>query len=271
MTRSSSDEYADLAPLLVEYAATAHEDPRRGARRDRLVSGYLPVAQHIARRYAGRGEPLDDLEQVASMGLMHAVDRFDPGRERDFLSYAVPTITGEIRRYFRDRTWTVRTPRAVKERHVALGRATTTLATELGRAPTIDELAEHLGTGRDEVAEALAAIGSKNPTSLDAPAGTSRIDDETTVADTLIRDDPDLDRAEDRVTVRELVRGLPERERTILVLRFVHDRTQAEIGAELCISQMHVSRLLSRTLGLLRERVGAPADEPEAPAPVTAA
>ena len=130
-------QYARYAPLLAEYARMDAADPRRSALRERLVVGYLPVARHVARRFASRGEPTDDLEQVATIGLLGALERFDPARGGDFLSYAVPTIMGEVRRHFRDRTWSVRTPRAVKDDYVAVGRAVTTLSQDLGRAPTV--------------------------------------------------------------------------------------------------------------------------------------
>lgn len=257
MARPHSDEYDDYGPLLVRFAGLAAADPRRARLREELVAGFLPVAQHIARRFARRGEPVDDLEQVASIGLLNALERFDPGRERDFLSFAVPTITGEVRRYFRDVAWSVRTPRAIKDRYVAVGAATTRLGHQLGRAPTAGELAEHLQMSREEVTEAIAAHGSYQPTSLDAAlTGGSEVAG-SALLDTLAVGDAGLDRAEQRAMLADLVRHLPERERAILVLRFVHDRTQAEIGAELCISQMHVSRLLGRTLTLLRERVEA--------------
>lgn len=251
MTGRSSD-YDDYVSLLAEYAALPADDPRRPRLRERLVVGYLPVARNIARRFARRGEATDDLEQVASVGLLHALDRFDPGRERDFLSYAVPTIMGEVRRHFRDAAWSVRTPRSIKDRYVAVGSATASLAQQLGRAPTAAELAEHLGMSRDDVAEAIAAHGSYQPASLDESLGNS---DDSALMDILGVADGELDRVEVRALVGALVRTLPERERTMLVLRFVHEKTQAEIAAVLCISQMHVSRLLTRTLAALREQI----------------
>ena len=252
MTGRSSD-YDEYVPLLAEFAALDDDDPRRGALRERLVAGFLPVARNIARRFARRGEPVDDLEQVASVGLLHALDRFDPGRERDFLSYAVPTIMGEVRRHFRDATWSVRTPRSVKDRYVAVGAATATLAQDLGRAPNAAELADHLGMSRDDVTEAIAAHGSYQPASLDESLGSD--DDDSALVDVLGVADGELDRVEVRELVGSLVRRLPERERTMLALRFVHEKTQAEIASVLCISQMHVSRLLTRTLGVLREQI----------------
>lgn len=247
-----SSDYDEYVPLLEEFASLPGDDPRREAVKEKLVVGFLPVARNIARRFARRGEPTDDLEQVASLGLLHALDRFDPGRERDFLSYAVPTIMGEVRRHFRDSAWSVRTPRSVKDRYVAVGSATAALSQRLGRAPTAAELAEHLGMSRDEVAEAVAAHGSYQPASLDESLGEG---DDSALVDILGVLDTELDRVEVRALVGNLVRDLPERERTMLALRFVHEKTQAEIAAVLCISQMHVSRLLSRTLAALREQI----------------
>jgi RNA polymerase sigma-B factor len=245
-------DYDEYVPLLAEYADLPEDDPRRERVRERLVHGFLPVARNIARRFARRGEPTDDLEQVASLGLLHAIERFDPGRERDFLSYAVPTIMGEVRRHFRDSAWSVRTPRSVKDRYVAVGSATASMSQRLGRAPTAAELAEHLNMTRDEVAEAISAHGSYQPASLDESLGSG---DDSALVDILGVVDGELDRVEIRSLVGSLVRDLPERERTMLALRFVHEKTQAEIAAVLCISQMHVSRLLSRTLAALRDQI----------------
>jgi RNA polymerase sigma-B factor len=252
-----SSEYQQYAPLLAEYAGLSVDDPRRERLRERLVVGYLPVARNVARRFSRRGEPTEDLEQVASVGLLHAIERFDPGRERDFLSFAVPTIMGEVRRYFRDSAWAVRTPRSVKDRYLAVGGATARLSQDLGRAPTVPELAEHLDLSTDEVHEAVAAHGSYQPTSLDESLGGGGDGDGTDSAlvDLLGIDDPELDRVEVRSLVGALVASLPERERTMLALRFVHEKTQAEIAAVLCISQMHVSRLLTRTLGILHDQL----------------
>ena len=252
MTRGEDDaEYARYAPLLAEYARMEAADPRRPGLRERLVVGYRPLARNVARRFANRGEPTDDLEQVAIIGLLGALERFDPDRGRDFLSFAVPTIMGEVRRHFRDRTWTVRTPRRVKDDYLAVGAAVTTLSQDLGRAPTVPELAEYLGFARDRVSEALAAGGALRPSSLDAVPDAG--DDGSALADVLGSVDPDLGRVEIGALTRDLVRALPQRERTILALRFVHEKTQAEIGQALCISQMHVSRLLNRTLTQLQE------------------
>ena len=248
MRAENDTMYARYAPLLVDYARMDTDDPGRTRLRERLVVGYLPVARNIARRFSGRGEPVDDLEQVATIGLLAALERFDPHRGRDFLSFAVPTIMGEVRRHFRDRTWSVRTPRGVKDDYLAVGKGVTILSQDLGRAPTVVELAEHLGLPQDRVSEALTAGGALRPSSLDAVPDVG-----DALTDVLGSEDADMGRVEIGALTRDLVRALPERERTILALRFVHEKTQAEIGQALCISQMHVSRLLSRTLAQLQE------------------
>ncbi|HEY2222072.1 SigB/SigF/SigG family RNA polymerase sigma factor [Actinomycetospora sp.] len=243
--------YDQYAPLLDELSTCSSDDPRRDELTRRLVDAYRPVAHNIARRFSRRGESVDDLEQVASIGLLHALRRYDPTQGRDFMSYAVPTMMGEVRRHFRDAAWTIRTPRGVKDRYLQVGAASTTLSQQLGRAPTATELSEHLGVDREEVIEAISAHHSYRPESLDS---TLTQGTDTTMADVLGADDPDLDHVEARALVRDLVGTLPERERRILVLRFIHEQTQSEIAAQLGISQMHVSRLLSQTLDRLRER-----------------
>jgi RNA polymerase sigma-B factor len=252
-SRPGSD-YAHLAPLFAERALLPRDDPRQAALREELITGHLPVARHIARRFAHRGDNVDDLEQVATVGLIGAVDRFEPGRGTDFLSFAVPTITGEIRRHFRDRSRTIRIPRRITQLQAAVHECTTVLTQRLGRAPRPSELAEALGVPLDDVVEVLQANFAAYPSSLDEPApdddrpGRSRF---AALGDL----DPGLDLVEDRMAVIPLLAELPERERRILQLRFFHDMTQTEIAALTGISQMHVSRLLSRTLGTLRRRV----------------
>ncbi|GAA4833871.1 RNA polymerase sigma factor SigF [Actinomycetospora corticicola] len=243
--------YDQYAPQLEELASLPLGHPRRDQLTAELTDAFRPVARNIARRFSRRGEAVDDLEQVAAIGLLHALRRFDPEQGRDFLSYAVPTMMGEVRRHFRDAAWAIRTPRGVKDRYLQVGTASTTLGQQLGRAPTATELAEHLGIDREEVIEAISAHHSYRPDSLDS---TLTQGTDTTVADVLGHDDPDLAHVESRALVRDLVGTLPERERTILVLRFVHEKTQSEIAERLSISQMHVSRLLAQTLERLRER-----------------
>ncbi|MFC5060983.1 SigB/SigF/SigG family RNA polymerase sigma factor [Actinomycetospora atypica] len=250
MTERTS-AYDKYAPDLEELASLDAGDPRRDRLTAELTDAFRPVARNIARRFGRRGESHDDLEQVALIGLLHALRRYDPAQGRDFLSYAVPTMMGEVRRHFRDAAWTIRTPRGIKDRYLQVGTASTTLSQQLGRAATATELAEYLQMDREEVIEAISAHHSYRPDSLDS---TLTQGTDTTMADVLGADDPDMDHVEARALVRDLVGILPERERKILVLRFVHEKTQSEIAAQLSISQMHVSRLLSQTLERLRER-----------------
>ncbi len=248
-TARSSDNYEHLLPVLSEFAALDEGDPRRAVLRERLVEGFLPVVQHIASRYRNRGEPLVDLEQVGSIGLLNALDRYEPQRERHFLSYAIPTITGEIRRHFRDKTWSMRVPRALKDRQAPVRQAVSELSAELQRAPRPSEIAARLGIGVEEVIEALQAQEAHSSVSLDTP-----VNDGLVLADTLGGTDAALEQAEYRHTLAPLLAELPERERSILVLRFFGGLTQTQIAAKLGISQMHVSRLLAQTLVKLRRR-----------------
>jgi RNA polymerase sigma-B factor len=215
------------------------------------VTGYLPVAQHIARRFAGRGEPVDDLEQAGTVGLLNAVDRFEPNRGVDFLSYAVPTITGEIRRHFRDRTWSMRVPRRLKDLQSAINSAIGPLSQELGRAPRPSEIAMRIGIPPAEVVEGLDAQQAYRSTSLDELVAGA----DTTLTDTLGSADAELEKVEYREALAPLLEELPERERTILLLRFFGNLTQTQIADRVGISQMHVSRLLSQTLAQMRRRI----------------
>jgi RNA polymerase sigma-B factor len=254
-------EYAHLVPLLHEYAGLTADEPRRAALRDRLITGYLPVAQHLARRFVHRGVPLEDLVQVATLGLINAVDRFDPAFGREFLAYAIPTIQGELRRYFRDHSWSMRVPRRLKDLHVSINRVTEELAQGLGRAPRPSEIASRLGISLDEVLEGLEATASYASQSLDEVL--TEGEDKATLANLLGTNDTGLELVEIHQTLGPLLETLPARERTILVLRFFENMTQSKIAAQLGISQMHVSRLLTQTLATLRERVLDPElDEP---------
>jgi RNA polymerase sigma-B factor len=252
VSESSRDsDYAHLAPLFAEFASLPPDDPGRVALRGKLVTGYLPVAQHIARRFAGRGEPVDDLEQAGTVGLLNAVDRFEPDRGIDFLSYAVPTITGEIRRHFRDRTWSMRVPRRLKDLQGAINGAIGPLSQELGRAPRPSEIAARLGIPTEEVVEGLDAQQAYRSTSLDELVAGA----DTTLTDTIGSADAELEKVEYRETLAPLLDELPERERTILLLRFFGNLTQTQIADHVGISQMHVSRLLSQTVAQLRRRM----------------
>ncbi|MQA09788.1 MAG: SigB/SigF/SigG family RNA polymerase sigma factor [Pseudonocardiaceae bacterium] len=227
------------------------DDPRRAELRDQLVTEHLPVAQHIARRFNNRGEQRDDLTQVATLGLINAVDRYDPERGTDFLSFAVPTIMGEVRRHFRDASWAVRVPRRLKELHLSVSSAGTELAQTLGRAPTPSEIAEHLGLSKENVYEGLEASNAYHSVSMDEVVTSDS--DAISLGDTLGEYDNELQQVDYRESLQPLLRELPERERNILMLRFFGNMTQTQIAERVGISQMHVSRLLSRTLEQLRE------------------
>jgi RNA polymerase sigma-B factor len=224
---------------------------RAPADREALVRRYLPLATALAARYRHTSEPFDDLRQVASLGLLKAIDRYDPVRRTAFSSFAVPTILGELRRHFRDTTWAVKVPRDVQDLANRLDGAALALERELGRAPTVDELAAHLDTTAERIADARGAIGAHRAGSLDA----ARAEDDGggTLADVLGEDDPGLDAVEDAVTLERLARTLGEREREILRLRFREDLRQSDIGERLGISQMHVSRLIRQSLARLEE------------------
>jgi RNA polymerase sigma-B factor len=241
----------DLDAAATDYAARCRsaDATERAELRERLVAHCLPFAGRIARRYRGRGENFEDLEQVARLGLVKAVDRYDPQRG-SFTAYAVVTISGEIKRHFRDRTWGVHVPRRVQDLSLEVGHAAMVLTSELFRQPTQAELAAHLQLPLSAVSEALESSAGYSPTSLNAPVG----GDASAEFGDLIGDaDADLEAVDDKITVAGLLLRLPTRERRMLAMRFYGNRTQAEIAAELGISQMHVSRMLSRALGWLRE------------------
>ena len=246
----SSSEYEHLVPLLSEYAGLDPDDPRREKLRDPLVTGYQPVAQHIARRFAHRGEPLEDLTQVATVGLINAVDRFTPERGTDFFSFAVPTISGEVRRHFRDQSWSMRVPRRLKDLHVSINAAVAELSQQLGRAPKPSELARRLELPVSEVLEGLEAAQAYRSSSLDEMLSTD--ESGTTLGDLLGAADAELDRVDYQQALQPLLAELPDRERNILMLRFFLNMTQTQIADRVGVSQMHVSRLLARALTKLR-------------------
>jgi RNA polymerase sigma-B factor len=239
-----AQERDDLRRKFREYA-----DTQDTAIRTELVTAHMGLAEYLARRFTNRGEPLDDLVQVASLGLLKAVDRFDPDRGLEFSTYATPTIVGELKRHFRDKGWAVRVPRRVQELHLRLGSVVSTLSQELGRSPTIGEIAQAASVSEEDVLEAIEAGHAYRFTSLDAPSGS---DDEGTLASQLGSDDQALVDSEHRAALSPLIARFPPRERTILHLRFFEGLTQSEIAGRLGISQMHVSRLLARSLAQLR-------------------
>ncbi|MEV6769070.1 RNA polymerase sigma factor SigF [Nocardia sp. NPDC051030] len=244
--------YDDVSALFEQLAATDPGSSRRALLRGELINRCIPLADHIARKFSGRGEPFDDLTQVARVGLVHAVDRFDITRGSNFLSFAVPTIMGEVRRYFRDNTWAMRVPRRVKETHLRIGAAIDGLSQQLGRSPTAKEIAAELGIEPDEVTQAVIAGNAYQPSSIDA-VSVGR-DTEASLLDTLGEEESQFDRVEEYVAIRPLLEGLPERERRILTMRFFESMTQTQIANQMGISQMHVSRILSKTLARLREQ-----------------
>jgi RNA polymerase sigma-B factor len=237
--------------LLVRY----HEEGDLAAREE-LCERFLPLARDLALRYTYTDEPLEDLVQVASLGLIKAIDRFEPGRGTKFTSYAAPTILGELKRHFRDKGWSLHVPRDLQERTLALSRATETLSKELGRSPKVREAADHLGCSVEQVLEAQEAAASYEAASLDAPA--TRDDGESAaLVDLLGQDDSSYELVEDREAIASTWRDLPEVERQVLELRFMHDLTQREIGERIGYSQMHVSRLLRRALNRLESAAAA--------------
>lgn len=247
---STRDERRQATAELIGQLATATGRRRRLLEND-LIALNVDVAREVASRYRGRGIPVEDLQQVASVGLVKAVRGFDPAKATDFLSFAVPTIRGELRRHFRDLGWVVRPPRSVQELQARISRAQGDLWQLLRREPQPREIAEHLEVGLDPVLEALGANGCFVPTSLDASPEAG----DPTPGDGLSEDEPGYSRAEARVALRPLLRDLTTRERRILELRFVEDRTQAEIGREIGVTQMQVSRLLARILRDLRSEL----------------
>jgi RNA polymerase sigma-B factor len=206
------------------------------------------LVEYLARRFSGRGEPLDDLIQVGTIGLVKAVDRFDPSREVEFSTYATPTIVGELKRHFRDKGWAVRVPRRLQELNLRLGPAISQLSQDLGRSPTVAEIAKAAEATEDEVLEALDSSHAYSLISLDAKAGEEGLSYHEQIGET----DESLEALEDRLSVGPLLRRLPHRERQMLNLRFFRGMTQSEIAEQLGISQMHVSRLLAKTLATLR-------------------
>ncbi|HLM35285.1 MAG TPA: SigB/SigF/SigG family RNA polymerase sigma factor [Gaiellaceae bacterium] len=233
--------------LLVRYHREG--DP---AAREQLVERFLPLARQLARRYQRGGEQLDDLIQVASLGLLKAIDRFDPGRETAFSSFAVPTILGELKRHFRDKGWSVRVPRDLQEMAVRVDRIADEMSREIGRAPTPGEIAERTGTSLEQVLEAREASAAYRAVSLDRPRSEDEEEGDS-FADAVGAEDPGFGHAEDAATVDRLMRVLSEREREVLRLRFEEDLTQSEIGQRVGVSQMHVSRLIRQSIARLRE------------------
>lgn len=246
-TANSEDgETERLLALLRDMPA---DDPRYEGIRAVIVAQHMTLARRIARRYANRGEPVEDLEQAALVGLVKAINGYDPLRGHDFLAYARPMMNGEVKRHFRDLTWAVRVPRKVQEGRAELSQAVAALSQRMGRPPTAEELAAELRLSEADLAGLRQASAAYSALSLSTPAGP---DETRTLADTLGAADDALDAVEDRESLHPLLNALPPRELRLLLLRFFGNQTQAEIAAELGVSQMQVSRLLAATLGRLR-------------------
>lgn len=246
-----SRERTHARELFLRLSILPLESPERLRIRGELVELHLPLVEYLARRFRNRGEWLDDLTQVATIGLIKSIDRFDLERGVEFSTYATPTIVGEIKRHFRDKGWAVRVPRRLQELKLALTKAVGDLAQRLGRAPTVAELAAHLQMSEEDVLEGLESANAYSTVSLDAPD--SGDEDAPAVAESLGMVDDALEGVEYRESLKPLLERLPPREKRILLLRFFGNMTQSQIATELGISQMHVSRLLAKTLAQLRE------------------
>jgi RNA polymerase sigma-B factor len=242
---------ATVQDLLRRRADLPTDHPDRATLRLRAIEAGLPLARGLAVRYTGRGEPFDDLYQVAALAVVKAVDGYEPARQAAFTSYAVPTIVGALKRHFRDTTWRVRVPRRLQELAITLAPVTARLAHQLGHSPTRHELAAHLDATEEDVATALQAWQAHHPDSLDAPSATGGRERLASI-DTLGSIDARLDAVVDRHSLRPLLAALPAQQRRILALRYFGDLTQAQIAAQVGVSQMQVSRLLVRTLTQLR-------------------
>jgi RNA polymerase sigma-B factor len=248
------NRYHTVAPLFHDLAERDRDDPNRMRLVGRLALLHLPLARNLASRFANRGQPFDDLIQVARLGLLKAIDRFDPHRGTEFLAYAIPTITGELRRHFRDHGWDLKIPRRLQELHLQIRGAVTELSQQTGRAPTATELAGHLKVPKEEILEALQASTAYSAASLDRPAGPDP-GNTATLGESLGATDPGFDAVDNHEALIPLLAALPEREKRILSLRFVHGRTQTQIAEEIGVSQMHISRLLAATLTRLRTQL----------------
>ena len=251
----SSARHADTAAdLLTAMGTLPVGHPSRPALRARAIEAWLPLAKHLASRYTGRGEPTDDLIQTATLGLIKAVDRYDPSFGVEFAGFAIPTIVGELKRHFRDHTWSIRVPRRLQELRIAINTANNTLTHALGRSPTVADVAAHLGVTEEDVLEGMEGARAYSATSLSTPVTN---DGATQLCDTLGGDDHGYELTELRMALGPAMAALDARAQTILTLRFYGNMTQAEIAERVGISQMHVSRLITRALSQLRAHLGA--------------
>jgi len=250
-TRSTRDTDATALSLLTLLADLPEGSADRPRVRARLIELYIPLAEYLARRFRNRGEQLDDLVQVANLGLIKSVDGYDITRGAAFTSYAIPMIVGELKRHFRDKGWDVRVPRRVQELRLQIGKVTEELTHALGRSPTVADLASRLGVSEEDIIEGIDSGHAYRALSLHAPVGGE--DGDTGLVDLIGDVDHDMENVEHREALRPLIAQLPAREQKIIAMRFFGNMTQSQIAAELGISQMHVSRLLTHALGVLRE------------------
>jgi len=236
--------------LLLAMTALPTQHPSRPTLRAKAIEAWLPLANHLAHRYSGRGEPTDDLIQTAAVGLIKAIDKYDPTRGVDFAGYAIPTIIGELKRHFRDRTWDIRVPRRLQELRLAISEANSSLLQTLGRSPTVTDIATHLNLTEEEILEGLEGARAYNAVSLSTPTGDG--ERATELGDMLGSDDNEYELAELRVALGPALATLDPREQKILTLRFYGNLTQSQIAEQIGVSQMHISRLLTRALTKLR-------------------
>jgi RNA polymerase sigma-B factor len=239
------------AVLFGQFRDVSVSETARIAARDSLVALHLPLVEHCARRFRNRGEPFEDLVQVGTIGLIKSIDRFELERGVEFSTYATPTIIGEIKRHFRDKGWAIRVPRRLQELRMQIGTVTAELTQTLGRSPTPRELAGALGCSIEEIMEGIESSNAYSTLSLDATDDSGE-DGGVSILEMMGLDDEELEQIEIRESIKPLLEALPSREKRILLLRFFKNKTQSEIAAEIGVSQMHISRLLTRTLDRLR-------------------
>jgi RNA polymerase sigma-B factor len=252
-TGESPQTRSAVSTRLLTQAAAETDPVERKRLQDEVVVMHMGLARAIAARYRGRGIADEDLVQAATMALLKAARKFDPDNGAEFLTYAVVTMKGEVKRQFRDFGWMVRPPRPIQKMQADVSRAEAELTQTLGRSPRVREVADHLGVSEDAVLEALSADGCYSPTSLDLPVGEQGT---SVLGDTLPGEDTAIDEAEARIMLMPAVKALPERDRKVLYLRFFKQQTQSQIAEEIGVTQMQVSRILSRVLGQLRGQLG---------------
>jgi RNA polymerase sigma-B factor len=253
--RPDREERAHAGQLLAQLHELPEDSPRRKTLRDQLVELHMPLVVYLARRFSGRNEPMNDLVQVGAIGLIKAIDRFDPERKLEFSTYATPTILGEIKRHFRDTGWLIHVPRRAQELQTTLNAARADLSQELGRAPTVPELSARIEVDEESVLEALDAARAYSGVPLDVLAAPGESVPEHPMLGVI---DDGFEQVEQRALLRDVIAKLPEAEREILLLRFIANKTQTEIAAIVGVSQMQVSRLVARGLKRMRETLGAP-------------